>query len=42
VQLLIQKRMQPDYQIAEEETMLSLLIPLPTEPFTTSEEVLGE
>jgi len=37
-----QRRMQPDYQVTEEETMLSLSIPLPTEPFTTSEEILGE
>ena len=29
-----QRRMQPDYQATEEETTLSLSIPLPTEPFT--------
>lgn len=29
-----QRRMQPDYQGTEEETTLSLSIPLPTEPFT--------
>ena len=29
-----QTRMQPDYQGTDEETMLSLSIPLPTEPFT--------
>ena len=29
-----QRRMQPDYQATDEETMLSLSIPLPTEPFT--------
>ena len=28
------RRMQPDYQGTEEETTLSLSIPLPTEPFT--------
>lgn len=37
-----QRRMQPDYQATEEETTLSLSIPLPTEPLTTSEEILGE
>lgn len=29
-----QRRMQPDYQGTEEESLLSLSIPLPTEPFT--------
>ena len=29
-----QRRMQPDYQATEEESLLSLSIPLPTEPFT--------
>ena len=29
-----QRRMQPDYQATDEETILSLSIPLPTEPFT--------
>lgn len=28
------RRMQPDYQATEEESLLSLSIPLPTEPFT--------
>ena len=35
-------RMRPDYQVTEEESLLSLSIPLPTEPFTSSEEILGE
>ena len=37
-----QRRMQPDYPVSGEESLLSLSIPLPTEPLTTSEEILGE